>query len=516
MPKIDINYQIGILLNSKVGELLAAVVHPELDVREFEHENNIVPVHVRLIWVIMHDELDQLKSILAQGVRCDALIINGPEDFDTTLTNHTLWLPKECPVDVLKANIRLAQKRIEQDIRLDTDLSEASDIAILAMKNSSFLGDIIRCMETMADIHKLDDLITTIHKMFNRLGLEISFKIETPDHTFADYKLEDDEELISTLKNSGKMVELPNQLLINLPYISVLFYITDDNKSFLDQARDSISVLTGALSQRIHNIELEEEYQTLEKNKDLILATLSHELKTPLHIIKGFSDRLGRKELDSNFSDRDLICVQKIQENTRQLHDQIEQQLYLYNAMSGNIELYETNMSVDELVEAMQNKFSSRFKEQNIEFNVAVEPNAQFIYIDAEKLNDIVSQLLDNAIKFTEQGRVSLRCYVDQSTADPAILLEVKDTGVGIDAAFQKNLFDPFIQEDMSTKRNFGGCGIGLSLVKALCARLGITISAESEVGVGSTFKLRIPQSSLQVTADTQEDDDMDQDMLLF
>lgn len=513
MPRIDISYQVGVLSNSEIGKRLTTIKEPELVIREFASENNVIPLHVRLIWVVRAEELNAVNNLLARGVRCDGLIICGSVELEERLQNNTLFLPADCSNRFIIANIQLLQKRIERDQRQETDLSEASEIAILAMKNSSFLGDIIRSMEIMADIHTLDDLINTIHKVFSRLDLNISFKIETPDHTFEHYKNEDDEELIASLKNSGRMVEMPNLLLINYPYISLMLAITDDNKGFMDQARDSISVLTSTLSQRIHNIELEEEHLALEKDKDLILATLSHELKTPLHIIKGFSDRLSRKEIDSTFNDRDVICVQKIQENTVLLQDQIEQQLYLYNAMSGNIEVNPAQMSVDELIESLKLKFRNRLTEQKLRFNATVDEAAQFIFIDAEKLNDIVSQLIDNAIKFTHEGEITLNCRRDESLVDPATLLEVSDTGNGIDSSFQKRLFDPFSQEDMSTKRQYGGCGIGLSLVKALCAQLGITISVASKPGAGSTFKLRIPQTGLR---ERQNQEDLDQDILLF
>jgi signal transduction histidine kinase len=111
---------------------------------------------------------------------------------------------------------------------------------------------------------------------------------------------------------------------------------------------------------------------------------------------------------------------------------------------------------------------------------------------DAAKLRQILINLVGNAIKFTTEGEVLVRVVTDTRSGAPREIV-VRDTGIGIPVDRQGKIFDPFEQGDSSTRREFGGTGLGLSIVKTFAQLIGATVDVESEVGVGTTFTVRLP-----------------------
>jgi len=140
-------------------------------------------------------------------------------------------------------------------------------------------------------------------------------------------------------------------------------------------------------------------------------------------------------------------------------------------------------------------------RERPIQFGINMESTIETIESDAQKLQQILVQLLTNALKFTERGRIDLTIQMVNEDAADFVKITVADTGIGIKREDQEVIFEDFRQLDGTSSRNYGGTGLGLGLCKKLAAALGGTIQVSSEVGVGSVFSLLLPVKGRPVSA---------------
>ena len=226
--------------------------------------------------------------------------------------------------------------------------------------------------------------------------------------------------------------------------------------------------------------------------KSDFLATMSHELRTPLNSIIGFSDVL--KEIDS-LDAKQQRYVQNIQKSGRKLLEMINDILDLAKMEAGKMELRPSEFRIDAIVNAQCDMVRSLSEEKNIDLEVHVDAGGDPIYQDQSKVQQILTNLLSNAIKFTPEGG---RIVVSAHRMPGSILeLTVADTGVGIAQEDREVIFERFRQGAVQTgdnlTREYSGTGLGLSIVRELCKLLGGEIDFTSEVGVGSTFIVKLP-----------------------
>lgn len=230
--------------------------------------------------------------------------------------------------------------------------------------------------------------------------------------------------------------------------------------------------------------------------KDEFLATMSHELRTPLNSILGFSDVLAEA---GNLEEKQKRYVSNIQISGRQLMALINDILDLAKIESGKIDLQLVEFDLEDFIERMAGTMQPLADKKHIELTWQVSEKLGLVFQDRGKLQQILNNLLSNALKFTpEGGRVSLIANVsEESETDMEIF--VRDTGVGIRLEDQEEIFEKFRQGSTllgqrdAITREHGGTGLGLSIVKELARLLGGEVLLESEFGKGSTFWVRIP-----------------------
>jgi signal transduction histidine kinase len=230
--------------------------------------------------------------------------------------------------------------------------------------------------------------------------------------------------------------------------------------------------------------------------KDEFLATMSHELRTPLNSILGFSDVLAEA---GNLEEKQKRYVSNIQISGRQLMALINDILDLAKIESGKIDLQLVEFDLEDFIERMAGTMQPLADKKHIELTWQVSEELGLVFQDRGKLQQILNNLLSNALKFTpEGGRVSLIANVsEESETDMEIF--VRDTGVGIRLEDQEEIFEKFRQGSTllgqrdAITREHGGTGLGLSIVKELARLLGGEVLLESEFGKGSTFWIRIP-----------------------
>ena len=258
--------------------------------------------------------------------------------------------------------------------------------------------------------------------------------------------------------------------------------------------------LTQAVSAYTHHVAHEREKAfVLEQNlraaaeeanraKDMFLATLSHEIRTPLNAIVGWLPILR----DENCNDEDLAeGLEVIERNARAQVKLIDDVLDVSRIISGKLRVEPRLCEMCEIINAGVDAIRAAAEARNITLDVRLDPGANRGYCDPTRIQQVIWNLASNAVKFTPKGgRVGVTLGRDQSS----LQIQVSDTGQGIEPALLPHIFDRFRQGESSTRRRFGGLGLGLSIVKTLVEAHGGTVEAQSPgVGQGSTFTVRLP-----------------------
>lgn len=222
--------------------------------------------------------------------------------------------------------------------------------------------------------------------------------------------------------------------------------------------------------------------------KDEFLATLSHELRTPLNAVLGWSEILLARAEDGSDLYRGLSTIAR---NARAQAQLIEDLLDMNRIVSGKIRLDVQQTDLGPIVESVLESLRPSADAKSITFDRKVDPAVRPMIGDPNRLQQIVWNVLNNAVKFTPKGG---EIQVSVALAHAHIEVRVKDSGIGISPAFLPHLFERFRQADSSTTRKYGGLGLGLSIVKQLVELHGGSVTAESAGdGCGATFIISLP-----------------------
>jgi signal transduction histidine kinase/CheY-like chemotaxis protein len=227
-----------------------------------------------------------------------------------------------------------------------------------------------------------------------------------------------------------------------------------------------------------------------ERAKATFLTTVSHELRTPLNGVIGASDLLSGKSLSPDV--QDLVNV--IKTSGEMLLDVINNVLDLSMLDEGKLSLVNAPIDFHQVVGSCCDPLSVLAGQKSLELNLTIDSAVpRFLNADAARIRQLVMNVCGNAIKFTDKGAITIYLgYEDQ-----LVVLNVKDTGVGIPPESLEEIFQPFTQVDSSADRRFGGSGLGLSIVKRLVELVGGEIDIQSELGVGTEFKILLPMQPI-------------------
>jgi signal transduction histidine kinase len=226
------------------------------------------------------------------------------------------------------------------------------------------------------------------------------------------------------------------------------------------------------------------------KVKTEFLASMSHELRTPLSAILGFADLLVSSPKES-LSTRARESLERIKRNGEHLLTLINDILDLAKAEAGRLDVRLAPVNLGQLARACVAEVESLRANGDVQLRVEAPEGLLDVRTDAQRVRQILLNLLANALKFTEKGEVAL---VIQTTPDE-VSLSVRDTGIGIPAHAMGELFRDFHQLDVGDGRRYAGTGIGLALSRRLARALGGEIEVRSQEGAGSTFTLVLPRS---------------------
>ena len=224
--------------------------------------------------------------------------------------------------------------------------------------------------------------------------------------------------------------------------------------------------------------------------KSEFLANMSHEIRTPLNGVIGMIDLLESTQMNK----RQYDFLETARYSANSLLTLIDDILDFSKVEAGKLEIEHVRFKITDLVEQVALLFTNQIQNKNLKFSCVISPDLPDDVIgDPSRTRQNLCNFLGNAIKFTEQGEITLRVEKYSEANEPAIRFSVEDTGIGISATSQRKLFQSFTQADSSTNRQYGGTGLGLAICKHLCELMGGNIGLESESGKGSTFWFTIP-----------------------
>jgi PAS domain S-box-containing protein len=221
--------------------------------------------------------------------------------------------------------------------------------------------------------------------------------------------------------------------------------------------------------------------------KSSFLANMSHEIRTPLNIILGYNTMVAEHLTDSGDTSQQPL-LDAIGRASRRLMNTVHGILDIARIEVGAFQINPVALKPGDLIQRILLDFEEAAANKGITLDAAIEEPGATILCDEHCFSRALEHLVDNAIKFTEQGGVTVCLHRDRSGV---VALEVRDTGVGIDPQFIPHLFQPFSQEDSGYTRRFEGSGIGLALVKNYVEFNNADVSVESEKGIGSVFRIR-------------------------
>lgn len=257
------------------------------------------------------------------------------------------------------------------------------------------------------------------------------------------------------------------------------------------QLRSALQATNRTLERRVAE-RTEELQKALERVSELsqlkanFVSNISHELRTPLTHIKGYVELLVTGSLGP-LTEEQRHALQVSQQSTGRLEVLIEDLILFSLASRGELSILHENVDLRRLVKLAVKSATDKANERGVSLNVIVDEDVPPVQADAQKISWVLSQLLDNGIKFTPSGgRVVVTVNRE---GDNLVIVSVTDTGIGIPSTRLEDIFEPFHQLDGSSTRRYGGTGLGLSLVRQIVEAHGSMIEVQSIEGRGSTFK---------------------------
>jgi signal transduction histidine kinase len=244
-----------------------------------------------------------------------------------------------------------------------------------------------------------------------------------------------------------------------------------------------------ALKDSLEKLEVEKELaQSADHLKSAFLATMSHELRTPLNSIIGFTGILMQERPGPlNIEQKKQLGM--VQTSARHLLSLINDVLDISKIEAGQLKMSIQQFNLPEVIYKVIETIKPLADKKNLKLTVSIDKDVNEIFSDTLRVNQILLNLVNNAVKFTEAGTINIRCFLVSSF----IKIKITDTGIGIEKEKIENLFNPFVQVDTGLTRKHEGTGLGLSISKKLTEMLNGKIEVESIYGSGSTFTVMLP-----------------------
>jgi PAS domain S-box-containing protein len=249
--------------------------------------------------------------------------------------------------------------------------------------------------------------------------------------------------------------------------------------------------ISGQKRMQTELIEARKQAEETSRYKEAFLANMSHEIRTPMNAILGMGRQLKKTDLDP----KQLSFLDTINAAAENLLVIINDILDISKIEAGKLIIEHIGFRMNDLLSKVARVMMHKAEERGLQLSFSIDEEMPAVLLgDPYRLNQVILNLVSNAIKFTEQGGVTIRCFVKcNEHSEKMICIDVKDTGIGMDEKFLCHLFQKFLQEDISVARKYGGSGLGMSISKQLAELMGGTIEVMSIKGKGTEVMLCIP-----------------------
>ncbi|MCK5616847.1 response regulator [Candidatus Pacearchaeota archaeon] len=254
---------------------------------------------------------------------------------------------------------------------------------------------------------------------------------------------------------------------------------------FSEKDIEFINILADLCSIALKNAELFENAKTSEKMKMAFLANMSHEIRTPINSIIGFTD-LIEEHLEKHLGEKEKEFFTIIHSSVDRLLRTIHEILDISSIETKSYSIKPVATNLIKLISTIVSEFKLKAKSKNLKLSLTTKVENPYVYIDKYCIENAISNILDNAIKYTQIGKIS----VEFKESSKKILCIISDTGIGMSEKYQKHLFDAFSQESTGNTRKYQGVGLGLALTKHYLDMNKIPIEVYSKRGEGSRFTL--------------------------
>lgn len=339
-------------------------------------------------------------------------------------------------------------------------------------------GNIIWCNQSMERLtgYKVSELLN------NRIEI---FKSDQQDDSFYD-------EMYKTISNgnawSGEIKNRKKNGDIYYEFLTVTPLKDEHGK-----ITHYISVKDDITERKLQELELKKAKERAEKSdrlKSEFLAQMSHEIRTPIHIISNFM-QLYEDDLNQKLSPELRKSITSVKAESHRIIATIES---IVNMAQLKVGVFKTKLKklnlCEEVIKPLLDKWLLLADAKNLEFIVSGSLNDSYIQGDSYSLTQAFDHIVDNAIKYTDKGKIQLHC----KSEDENIVLSVSDTGIGISEEYLPNIFEPFSQESQGLNRKYEGNGLGMALVKQYCSLNNASITIESKKNAGTTVKVSLPK----------------------
>jgi signal transduction histidine kinase/CheY-like chemotaxis protein/CHASE3 domain sensor protein len=366
----------------------------------------------------------------------------------------------------------------------------------LVVSTAGFEGGVNAVIE-LGFIHKMDNLaLALLDQAAEAIGVAIRS---------ADYRSELQDLVEETQRQSEELQVQSEELRVSNEELEEQSRALKESQVRLEQQQAELETTNAQLEEQAQQLEVQRddlartasavqlkarELEQASQYKSDFLANMSHELRTPLNSLLILAKLLSDNPLE-NLTAEQVKFARTIQSSGSDLLNLINDILDLSKIEAGHVEIRPESVSVERLVKEVQQTFDPIARERKLGFTVEVAPECPpLIETDAHRLQQVLKNLLSNAFKFTEQGKVDLTI---RRAAEGRVALAVSDTGIGMTPEQQHSVFDAFRQADGTISRKYGGTGLGLSISRELARLLGGTITLRSALGQGSTFTVELP-----------------------
>ncbi|NPA67915.1 MAG: hypothetical protein GXO50_04830 [Chlorobi bacterium] len=270
--------------------------------------------------------------------------------------------------------------------------------------------------------------------------------------------------------------------------------MSEIHEKFMSEEQKNRELYQNAKMIRLQNEEIKlakEKAEESNRLKSSFLSNMSHEIRTPLNAVLGFTEILKTTELDNK--QKEYINI--IETSGKHLLNLINDIIDISKLESNQIKVEESECHLNYLLKELKDFFTLTLLKENKEhikivLNPGFNDDRDIIYTDGLRLRQILINLIGNAVKFTDRGKIEISYTLDNSSM---LLFSVKDSGIGIPVSEQKLIFERFRQSEESSEKKYGGTGLGLAIARACTNLLNGTIWVESEKGKGSVFYFTIP-----------------------